>query len=171
MKKKMSFNTLFLNIFIILQCPKGKLCLQNEELAKKSVVQMAQELLTSNHPATRNNIIVILCDLAVRYSTKVDPYISTISSCLKDECLLVRKQTLTLLARLLQEDYIKWKGSLFFHFVSSLVDMELNKFAEFCLVHLLHVRHPGMFYQHFVECVFFFNGYEKHKGENGIPSK
>lgn len=145
--------------------PTGKLCLQNEELAKKSVVQMGRELLTSQHPVVRNNIVVILCDLAVRYSTKVDPYISTISSCLKDECLLVRKQTLTLLARLLQEDYIKWRGSLFFHFVSTLVDADMSKFAEFCLIHLLQVRHPDMFYRHFVECVFFFNDYKKHKGE------
>ena len=142
----------------------GKLCLQNEPLAKKCVVQMARELLVSRHAPIRNNLVVILCDLAVRYSTKVDPHVSTISSCLKDPSFLVRKQTLTLLARLLQEDYIKWRGSLFFHVVSALVDPELGRFAEFCLEHLLLVRHPGMFYQHFVECIFFFNSYEKHKG-------
>lgn len=129
---------------------------------------MAQELLTSTHEATRNNIIVVLCDLAVRYSTKVNPYIHTISSCLKEDSLLIRRQTLTLLARLLQEDYIKWKGSLFFHFVSGLVDPELSRFAQFCLTHLLSVRHPGMFYQHFVECVFFFNSYEKHRGDHFV---
>jgi len=75
---------------------------------------MAKELEHSPHSAIRNNIVVVLCDLAVRYSAKVDPYISNISACLCDESLLVRKQTLTLLARLLQEDYVKWKGSLFF---------------------------------------------------------
>jgi len=75
---------------------------------------MAKELEQSPHAAIRNNIIVVLCDLAVRYSTKVDPYIPNISACLRDESLLVRKQTLTLLAHLLQEDYVKWKGSLFF---------------------------------------------------------
>lgn len=127
-------------------------------------MQMARELLTSKHPAVRNNIVVILCDLTIRYSTKVDPYISAISSCLKDDSLLVRKQTLTLLARLLQEDYIKWRGSLFFHCVSCLVDPDLGVFAEFCLTHLLQVRHPGMFYQHFAESIFFFNSYEKHRG-------
>ncbi len=142
----------------------GKLCLQNEALAKKSIAHSARELLLSRHAPIRNNIVIVLCDLAVRYSTKVDPYISVISSCLKDQCYLVRKQTLTLLARLLQEDYIKWRGSLFFHFASSLVDPELSRFSEFCLQHLLLVRHPGMFYQHFVECIFFFNSYEKHKG-------
>lgn len=142
----------------------GKLCLQNEELAKKSIVQMVRELETSKHQAVRNNIVVVLCDLAVRYSTKVDPYISNISACLRDESLLVRKQTLTLLARLLQEDYVKWRGSLFFRFVSTLVDKELCQFGEFCLVHLLLTRQPTVFFHHFVECIFHFNNYEKHKG-------
>ena len=36
--------------------------------------------------------------------------------------------------------------------------------AEFCLGHLLFTRHPTMFYQHFVECVFHFNDYENHRG-------
>ena len=60
--------------------------------------------------------------------------------CLRDESELVRKQTLMLLTRLLQvmregskmevlmylhvlqEDYVKWKGQLFYRFVVSLVD-------------------------------------------------
>ena len=37
-----------------------------------------------------------------RYSSKVDPYIPRITNCLKDESFLIRKQTLTLLAHLLQ---------------------------------------------------------------------
>ena len=38
--------------------------------------------------------------------------------------------------------------------------------GEFCLIHLLEQRHPGMFYQHFVECIFHFNSYDKHKGSD-----
>ena len=64
--------------------------LHNEELAKKCVVQMVRELETSKHQTVRNNLIIILCDLTVRYSAKVDPYIDTISACLKDQSL-VRK--------------------------------------------------------------------------------
>ncbi len=66
----------------------GKLCLHNEELTKQSVVQMAQELETTPHQTIRNNLIIILCDLTVRYSAKVDPYIDTISACLKDPSLV-----------------------------------------------------------------------------------
>ena len=47
-------------------------------------------------------IITVLFFFSFRYSAKVDPYIPSISVCLKDESLLVRKQTLTLLAHLLQ---------------------------------------------------------------------
>ena len=144
--------------------PAGKLCLQNEDLAKKSIIQMVRELHTSKHSAIRSNVVMILCDLAVRFSSRVDPYLSSISAALKDKSLLVRKQTLTLLARLLQEDYIKWKGPLFFHVVSTLVDTDMSSFSEFCLLHLLKVRHPGIFYKHFVECIFFLNAYNKHQG-------
>ena len=73
--------------------PAGKMCLHNEELAKQSVVQMARELEVSKHPTVRNNIIIVLCDLAVRYSAKVDPYIATISSCLRDESLVSQVNT------------------------------------------------------------------------------
>ncbi len=38
--------------------------------------------------------------------------------------------------------------------------------AEFCLVHLLLSRYPTMFYQHFIECIFHFNSYEKHRVYN-----
>jgi len=126
---------------------------------------MVRELRCSSHAPIRNNIVVVLCDLAVRYSSRVDPYLPVISSALRDPSLLVRRQTLTLLAKLLQEDYVKWKGPLFFHFVSTLVDSAMGGFAEFCLLHLLQVKHPAMFYQHFVECVFFFNSYHHHNGE------
>ena len=36
--------------------------------------------------------------------------------------------------------------------------------AEFCLLHLVTSKHPTVFYQHFVECIFFYNNYDKHKG-------
>ena len=41
--------------------------------------------------------------------------------------------------------------------------------AEFCLAHLLMQRHPTMFFQHFVECVFHFNCYDGHNVYNKFP--
>ena len=40
--------------------------------------------------------------------------------------MFVRRQTLTLLTNLLQEDYIKWKGGLFFRFAVTLVDEDAD---------------------------------------------
>ena len=71
--------------------PSGKLCLQDEDLTKKSIPQMARELEHSQAPAICNNIVVVLSDLAMRYSIKVDPYIPDMAVCLKDESLLVRR--------------------------------------------------------------------------------
>lgn len=44
----------------------GKLCLQNENLAKKCIAALARELETSHDPNIRNNVIIIMCDLCVR---------------------------------------------------------------------------------------------------------
>ncbi|XP_074660427.1 condensin-2 complex subunit D3-L-like [Tubulanus polymorphus] len=149
----------------------GKLCLQNESLAKKSIAAMARELETCQDIPIRNNIVIILCDFCVRYTTLTDRYISNIASCVKDPSPLIRKQTLTLLTHLLQEDYLKWKSLLFFRFISTVVDdhSEIEKFAKFCLVDLLLPRNPNMFFQHFIECIFHFNSYEDHMSYNKFP--
>ncbi|KAM5131954.1 condensin-2 complex subunit D3 [Mantella aurantiaca] len=143
----------------------GKLCLQHEDLAKKCIPALARELEVSDDFAIRNNVVIVICDLCVRYTTMVDRYIPNVSMCLKDREPFVRRQTLIMLTNLLQEDFIKWKGSLFFHFISVLVDpdQDIAKFGEFCLVHLLLKRNPVMFSQHFIECIFYFNAYEKHE--------
>ncbi|XP_028399882.1 condensin-2 complex subunit D3-like [Dendronephthya gigantea] len=146
----------------------GKLCLQNETLAKDCIAALTKELEASEDPAVRNNITVVLCDLCVRYTNLVDRYIPNIARGLRDNEPLIRKQTLILLTHLLQEDYVKWKGSLFFRFITALVDedIEIRKFADFCLVHLLLSRHPGMFHQHFIESIFHFNCFDRHKVYN-----
>ncbi|NXD68708.1 CNDD3 protein, partial [Eolophus roseicapillus] len=149
----------------------GKLCLQHEDLAKKCIAALARELEVSQDVAVRNNVVIIMCDLCVRYTSMVDRYIPNISLCLKDPHPFIRKQTLILLTSLLQEEFVRWKGCLFFHFVSVLVDPcpDIARFGEFCLVHLLLKRNPVMFSQHFIECIFHFNSYEKHEKYNRFP--
>lgn len=80
----------------------GKLCLQHEDLAKKCVAALARELEVSEDVAIRNNVVIVMCDLCVRYTTMVDRYIPNISMCLKDPKPFIRKQTLILLTNLLQ---------------------------------------------------------------------
>ncbi|XP_007946926.2 condensin-2 complex subunit D3 [Orycteropus afer afer] len=149
----------------------GKLCLQHEDLAKRSIPALVRELEVCNDVAVRNNVIIVMCDLCIRYTVMVDKYIPNISMCLKDSDPFIRKQTLILLTNLLQEEFVKWKGSLFFRFVSTLIDShpDIASFGEFCLVHLLLKRNPVMFFQHFIECIFHFNNYEKHEKYNKFP--
>ncbi|XP_078055001.1 condensin-2 complex subunit D3 [Mustelus asterias] len=149
----------------------GKLCLQHEDLAKKCIAALARELEMCENVAVRNNVIIIMCDLCMRYTSMVDRYVPNIAACLKDDDPFIRKQTLVMLTNLLQEEFIKWKGSLFFRFVSVLVDADesIRRFAEFCLVHLLLKRNPVMFSQHFIECILHFNGYERHEKYNKFP--
>ncbi|NXP11351.1 CNDD3 protein, partial [Thinocorus orbignyianus] len=149
----------------------GKLCLQHEDLAKKCIAALARELEVSQDAAVRNNVVIVLCDLCVRYTSMVDRYVPNISLCLKDPDPFIRKQTLILLTNLLQEEFVKWKDCLFFRFISVLVDPnpDIARFGEFCLVHLLLKRQPGMFSQHFIESIFYFNSYEKHEKYNRFP--
>uniref|UniRef100_A0A8B9FSC4 Condensin-2 complex subunit D3 n=1 Tax=Amazona collaria TaxID=241587 RepID=A0A8B9FSC4_9PSIT len=149
----------------------GKLCLQHEDLAKKCIAALARELEVSQDVAVRNNVVIIMCDLCVRYTSMVDRYIPNISLCLKDPHPFIRKQTLILLTNLLQEEFVRWKNCLFFRFVTVLVDPcpDIARFGEFCLVHLLLKRNPVMFSQHFIECIFHFNSYEKHEKYNRFP--
>ncbi|XP_070130029.1 condensin-2 complex subunit D3 isoform X5 [Equus przewalskii] len=149
----------------------GKLCLQHEDLAKKSIPALVRELEVCDDVAVRNNVVIVMCDLCIRYTVMVDRYIPNISTCLKDSDPFIRKQTLILLTSLLQEEFVKWKGSLFFRFVSTLIDShpDVASFGEFCLAHLLLKRSPAMFFQHFIECLFHFNNYEKHEKYNRFP--
>uniref|UniRef100_A0A0B7B2K0 Condensin complex subunit 1 C-terminal domain-containing protein n=1 Tax=Arion vulgaris TaxID=1028688 RepID=A0A0B7B2K0_9EUPU len=142
----------------------GKLCLVDESLAKKAIAALARELEESDSPAVRNNVVIIMGDLTIRYTTLVDRYVTNIAACLKDPSPLVRKNTLTILTRLLQEEYVKWKGVLFFRYITTILDnaVEIKNLAEFCLEHLLLQKHPSMFFHPFLECIFHFNNYQVH---------
>ncbi|KAG7999876.1 Condensin-2 complex subunit D3 [Nibea albiflora] len=149
----------------------GKLCLQHEELVQKYLPVFARELEVGTEVAVRNNVVVIMCDLCVRYTNIVDHYIPNISACLRDSEAVIREQTLIMLTNLLQEEFVKWKGSLFFRFMVALVDPvpAIASLCEYCLLHLLLKKNPEMFSQHFIECIFHFNSYNKHKSYNKFP--
>lgn len=87
---------------ILLPSVTGKLCLQHEDLAKKSIPSLVRELEVCGDMAVRNNVVIVMCDLCIRYTVMVDKYIPNISMCLKDSDPFIRKQTLILLTNLLQ---------------------------------------------------------------------
>ncbi|XP_060720583.1 condensin-2 complex subunit D3 [Tachysurus vachellii] len=149
----------------------GKLCLQHEGLMVRYIPAFARELEVGTELAVRSNVVVVLCDLCVRYPNTLSRYINNISTCLRDAEPLIREQSLIMLTNLLQEEFVKWKGSLFFRFAAVLVDPDpsIADLCEYCLVDLLLKKNPLMFCQHFIECIFHFNSYEKHKKYNRFP--
>ncbi|KAG5034626.1 hypothetical protein JHK87_009536 [Glycine soja] len=87
-------------------------------------------------------------------------YITKITRCLLDPCELVRRQTFILLSRLLQRDYVKWKGVLFLLFLLSLGDEseKIRQLADFLFGNILKA------YNSFVEAVFGLNNCHVHNG-------
>ncbi|CAL1577766.1 unnamed protein product [Knipowitschia caucasica] len=149
----------------------GKLCLQHEELVQKYLPVFARELEEGTEVSVRNNVVVIMCDLCIRYTNSVDNYIPNISARLQDSSATIRENTLIMLTNLLQEEYVKWKGSLFFRFITALGDPVpfISNMCEYCLLNVLLKKNPDMFSQHFIECIFYFHSYTKHKSYNKFP--
>ena len=56
----------------------------------------------------------------------MDNYIDCFALRLKDSSPLVRRTTLTLLARLFSEDYVKLRGLLLFRLLGTLVDADAD---------------------------------------------
>ncbi|KAF2289167.1 hypothetical protein GH714_029203 [Hevea brasiliensis] len=128
-----------LSLYIQAWLTMGKICLADGKLAKRYIPLFVQELDKSDCAALRNNLIVTMADFCVRYTALVDCYISKITKCLCDPCELVRRQTFILLSRLLQRDYVKWRGVLFLRFLLSLVDEseKIRQLADFLFGNIL----------------------------------
>ncbi|XP_004298132.1 PREDICTED: condensin-2 complex subunit D3 [Fragaria vesca subsp. vesca] len=147
----------------------GKICLTDEKTAKKYIPLFVQELEKSDCAALRNNLVVVMADFCIRHTSLVDSYIPRITKCLRDPCELVRRQTFILLSRLLQRDYVKWRGVLFLRFLLSLVDEseKIKQLANFLFSNILKAKAPLLGYNSFVEAIFVLNDCRAHKGHAG----
>ncbi|XP_050372947.1 uncharacterized protein LOC126790663 [Argentina anserina] len=147
----------------------GKICLTDEKIAKTYIPLFVQELEKSDCATLRNNLVVVMADFCIRFTSLVDSYIPRITKCLCDPCELVRRQTFILLSRLLQRDYVKWKGVLFFRFLLSLVDEseKIKQLSNFLFSNILKAKAPLLGYNSFVEAIFVLNDCRAHKGHTG----
>ncbi len=129
---------------------------------------MGRLLETTPHEAIRNNIVCILCDWVVRYATAIDPVMPQVTACLRDPTPAVKKQTLVLLIHLLQEDYLKIRGTFFFRILQLANDDDegLRDLALFYVTQRLLLKQATIIQQHFIECVFHFNDYKGHPTYN-----
>ncbi|KAI8566056.1 hypothetical protein RHMOL_Rhmol02G0009600 [Rhododendron molle] len=150
----------------------GKICLADGKLAKRYIPLFVQELEKGDCAALRNNIVVMMADFCIRYTALVDCYISKITKCLRDPCELVRRQTFILLSRLLQRDYVKWRGVLFLRFLLSLVDESerIRQQADFLFGNILKAKAPLLAYNSFVEAIFVLNDCDAHSGHGRSQS-
>ncbi|XP_048133845.1 condensin-2 complex subunit D3 isoform X2 [Rhodamnia argentea] len=144
----------------------GKICLVDGKIAKRYIPLFVQELEKSDSATLRNNLVVMMADFCVRYTALIDCHIAKITRCLGDPCEIVRRQTFILLSRLLQRDYVKWRGQLFFRFLLSLVDEseKIRELADFLFGNILRVKAPLLAYNSFVEAIFALNDCRAHSG-------
>eukprot|EP01018_Ginkgo_biloba_P014838 Gb_33189 [translate_table: standard] len=96
--------------------------------------------------------------------------IAKLSKSLRDPCELVRRQAFILLARLLQRDYVKWKGMLFHRFLLALVDEseKIRQLADFLFGSILKTKAPLLAYNSFVEAIFILNDCHAHAGHSEL---
>ena len=149
----------------------GKLCLEDEKLAKRCILLFVRELQRrATPPVVRNNVLMALSDLCVRYTGLVDSYVPAMALCLVDANALIRRQALFLFTRLLQESFLKMKGPLFFYLLRLGADADAALAAEArqCLLSLVRGRESLTFFMHFVEAVFHLNNYTAHAQYNHL---
>ncbi|GAB9463036.1 Condensin-2 complex subunit d3 [Globisporangium polare] len=140
----------------------GKLCLRDQELAKDCITMLIRELRMCKIQDIRSNILLILGDLCIRYTSLVDTYIPTIALSLLDDSPLIRRSALLLFSQLILQDYIKWRESLLRFFIRAVVDEdeELANLARHVLCGPLRQKSPHLFSNKFIEMIFVFNNYQ-----------
>uniref|UniRef100_A0A9I9EKV7 Condensin complex subunit 1 C-terminal domain-containing protein n=1 Tax=Cucumis melo TaxID=3656 RepID=A0A9I9EKV7_CUCME len=112
-----------------------------------------------------------LFKLVPRYNqtnSELNSYLTKITKCLRDPCELVRRHTFILLSRLLQRDYVKWRGVLFLRFLLSLVDEseKIRQLADYLFGNILKVKAPLLAYNSFVEAIYVLNDCRAHSGHS-----
>ena len=154
----------------------GKMCLRDEALTKKSVNFFARELRQEGNdsdPAVKSNALVVLGDFCIRYTHHVDKFISLMASCLQptheytghdNSESIVRHHAIRILSNLILQDYIKWKGVLFYRFLAATVDEDpsVANLAKLLLCGPLVTKQPTLFFNNFVDSLFILNGCTAH---------
>nr|AGT16728.1 hypothetical protein SHCRBa_258_H24_R_110 [Saccharum hybrid cultivar R570] len=159
-----SFKELAPSLYIQSWDTLAKICLVDDKVAKRYIPIFVQELERSDMATLRNNIMIAMADFYVRYTALVDCYMSKITKSLRDPCEVVRRQTFILLSKLLQRDYVKWRGGLFLRFLPSLVDEseKIRHLADYLFGNILKAKAPLLAYNSFIEAIYVLNDCTEH---------
>lgn len=156
----------------------GKMCLRSRLLAREHINVFLREIQSvesdksntfssqqSDHHIVRSNSMIVLSDLCIRFTNLVDRHIGVMASCLQDRDVLVRKHTFVLLTQLLLQEYIKWRGMLFFRFLALILDSneEMVELAKYVLKKTLKSKYNDFVMQNFSAAVIVFNNCTTHQ--------
>lgn len=139
----------------------GKLCITSTTLAKKHLPMFIRELEVSKDSVIRNNIIIVIGDICTKHTSIVERYIPTIANCIIDPDVIVRIHSLSMISKLVLEDFIKLKPVLLCCMLCSLVDEDdsIAAFAYHLITKQIHRKFPKIFATSFVEIMSILNGY------------
>ena len=125
-----------------------------------------RELELSKNSAIRNNIIIVIGDICSKYflpfislifrhTSIVERYIPTIANCIVDEDTVVRIHALSIISKLVLEDYIKLKPALLCCLLSSLIDSDdsIAAFSYQLITKQIYRKFPKIFVTNFVDIV------------------
>lgn len=95
-----------------------------------------------------------------------------ISLCFKDHVYLIRYQAIVQIINLFQYDYLKWKSSIFFGFLSTLVDKKdaIRQLGHYAFSHLLPLSEKSMFFEYFTHSLFVYNYFSPPNNEKVADS-
>eukprot|EP00931_Biecheleriopsis_adriatica_P028167 TRINITY_DN16841_c0_g1_i1.p1 TRINITY_DN16841_c0_g1~~TRINITY_DN16841_c0_g1_i1.p1 ORF type:complete len:1438 (-),score=393.32 TRINITY_DN16841_c0_g1_i1:43-4317(-) len=147
----------------------GKLCLSQEALAKRSVELFVFFLGPAEPLSVRNIALIVLSDLCVQYTSLVDRFDSHLADLLRDPVQLLRRQAAMVLASLLSENFIKFRGGLMYRLLFALSDSsdDVRNIVECTFERILMPRQPGLFSQIFVGAMCALNGWSGHPSYQG----
>lgn len=99
--------------------------------------------------------------LLIRHTSIVERYIPTIANCIVDPDVVVRVHALSIISKLILEDYIKLKPVLLCCLLSSLIDSDdsIAAFSYQLITKQIYHKFPKVFVTNFVEIVCILNGY------------
>jgi len=99
--------------------------------------------------------------MCIHYTSLVDRFIPYMTDLLRDANELLRKQSAMILASLISEDFIKFRGSIMLRFLYVLSDPSdtVRQFVECVFARILHQRNATMFSQNFLDVICALNGW------------
>ncbi|OII76849.1 hypothetical protein cand_024240 [Cryptosporidium andersoni] len=156
----------------------GQICYSSNNSLTKNTIQnyFIPLLVDKTAPIEiRNNVLVILHDMYILYTSLVDPHLICIFNILHeglekrsetqiDQNALLRKQSLLLLSDLISQGYIKLRGSYMLKFLCPLIDPlnSIRMIGRGLFEKVLLRLNPSLIVQNFVETMCFINGWLTH---------